>query len=337
MCLYPKLLRNPKYKANKKNGGIPPKCIDKRLLYVPVGCGNCIECRQQKSREWQVRLNEELQTDYNAHFVTLTFSNESLEKLCKETGLNECNAVATIAVRRFLERVRKNTKKSLTHWLITELGHQNTERIHLHGLIWTKNKELIEKHWKYGNIFIGTYTNARTINYIVKYVTKIDTDHKDFKSIILCSKGIGEKYTRNMANVIQHNYKGTDTKEYYRLPNGSKVNMPIYYRNKFYTEEEKELLWLDKIDKQIIYVRGIKIDLNKENGYEIYLRTLKQQQEENIALGYGDMSDEWKKTNYNITLNMLRRAERKTKQLEEEYQRRLKTHNRGVVMPTAQQ
>jgi hypothetical protein len=40
MCLYPKLIKNRKYVANKKNGGNIPVPSDKRVLMVPVGCGN---------------------------------------------------------------------------------------------------------------------------------------------------------------------------------------------------------------------------------------------------------------------------------------------------------
>ena len=50
MCLYPKLIKNPKYRPNKKNNYKAPICEDERVLYVPVGCGNCIECRNQKKR-----------------------------------------------------------------------------------------------------------------------------------------------------------------------------------------------------------------------------------------------------------------------------------------------
>ena len=31
-----------------------------RTYYVPTKCGRCIECRQQRQREWIVRLSEEL-------------------------------------------------------------------------------------------------------------------------------------------------------------------------------------------------------------------------------------------------------------------------------------
>ena len=43
MCLYPKLIRNKKYTSNKKNGWVIPAVFDNRTLFVPAGCGNCIE------------------------------------------------------------------------------------------------------------------------------------------------------------------------------------------------------------------------------------------------------------------------------------------------------
>ena len=57
-------------------------------------------------------MNEEIKHDSTGQFITLTFSNEELEKLTKETGIKESNAVATMAVRRFLERWRKKYKKA---------------------------------------------------------------------------------------------------------------------------------------------------------------------------------------------------------------------------------
>ena len=84
MCLYPKLIRNPKYKPNKKNGGHPPPVLDKRVLYVPIGCGKCIECMRQKAREWTVRLMEDIKEHTNGKMVTLTFSDKSIRDLSEE-------------------------------------------------------------------------------------------------------------------------------------------------------------------------------------------------------------------------------------------------------------
>jgi hypothetical protein len=77
MCLYSKIGANPKYLPNKKNGGFIPEAPDIRVKAVPFGCGKCIECRQKKAREWQVRLHEELKDDTRALFMTMTFSNEN--------------------------------------------------------------------------------------------------------------------------------------------------------------------------------------------------------------------------------------------------------------------
>ncbi len=121
MCLYPRLIQNRKYIANKKNGGvIPPLPLgkdgkeDKRVLSVAVGCGRCMECRKQKKHNWQVRLSEEIKEKRNGVFVTLTFSNEAIKNLGRKTktkGYKRDNDIATIAVRYFLERWRQNTKK----------------------------------------------------------------------------------------------------------------------------------------------------------------------------------------------------------------------------------
>jgi len=116
MCLYPKLIQNRKYIANKKNGGNIPAVLDNRVLYVPVGCGECMECKKQKSRDWQVRLLEDIRHNKNGIFVTLTLSNESIRELGKDIileGYDRDNEIAKIATRRFLERWRKKHKKSV--------------------------------------------------------------------------------------------------------------------------------------------------------------------------------------------------------------------------------
>lgn len=102
MCLYPRIMKNKKYLPNKKNHKRPPALKDPRVKYVPIACGVCMECKRAKSREWQVRLNEEIKVN-KGWFVTLTFNNENLEKFKQET--QDDNQIATKAIRLFLERV----------------------------------------------------------------------------------------------------------------------------------------------------------------------------------------------------------------------------------------
>ena len=49
MCLYPKQIDNPKFKSNKKNGGLIPTVNDLRTLKINIGCGKCMECMKKKA------------------------------------------------------------------------------------------------------------------------------------------------------------------------------------------------------------------------------------------------------------------------------------------------
>ena len=97
-------------------------------------------------------------------------------------------------------------------------------------------------------------------------MTKEDEKHPNFVGKVLCSKGIGAKYTER-AEAKKHIYKKGKTIETYRLRNGAKINLPIYYRNQLFSEEEREMLFLDKIEKGIIYVMGQKVHRNDEKYY----------------------------------------------------------------------
>ena len=90
---------------------------------------------ETKAREWLVRMSEELRTEPNAYFMTLTISDENYEILKNICKSEDENTIATKAIRLLLERIRKKTGKSIKHWFITELGHEKTERLHLHGVV----------------------------------------------------------------------------------------------------------------------------------------------------------------------------------------------------------
>ena len=118
MCLYKKLIKNKKYTANKKNGGVITYWTDRRTLAVPIACGQCVECKRRKRNDWIIRLTEHIKANKNCTYVTLTFSEENIKKLDlrihkKITGYERENAIATLAVRDFTERWRKKYKKTI--------------------------------------------------------------------------------------------------------------------------------------------------------------------------------------------------------------------------------
>ena len=77
--------------------------------------------RKMQNREWRIRLTEEIRHS-KSYFITLTIDNDSLEILKNELEVKSIkgneNDIATLAMRKFLERCRKKTGKSLKHWLV---------------------------------------------------------------------------------------------------------------------------------------------------------------------------------------------------------------------------
>lgn len=292
-----------------------------------------MECKKQKARAWSIRLQEEILTDRTGRFVTLTFSNESIYNIIhgldtegKKTsqpikgldGYELDNEIAKIAVRRFLERWRKKFGTSVKHWLITELGqstkkHKGTENIHLHGLIFTDKPKAIEERWQYGYVYIGDYVSNRTINYCVKYYTKTDELHKEYNAKILTSAGIGSNYI-NRLEAQRNKFNGDKTKETYKTRDGKEINMPTYWRNKIYTDEEREQLWIQKLDKNERWVDGIKIDTSK--GLKEYYQALETARAKNKRLGYGDNEENWSRKEYERNRRNLMVKKRLDKYLE---------------------
>jgi hypothetical protein len=94
--------------------------------------------------------------------------------------------------------------------------------------------------------------------------------------------------------------------------NGAKINLPIYYRNKIYTEEERELLWIQKLNKGEVYVMGEKININDEI---LYKETLKYYQQRCQQI-HGDNPKEWEEAKYLNRLEKQRLAVSKMQRLQ---------------------
>ena len=120
-------------------------------------------------------------------FFTGTVSPQRYEYICKKYEFkndgSQDNEIITKIHRLFLERIRKETGKSVKHWCVTEKGHTNTRRIHLHGLFYAREGQtkwqltkLLYENWIDGYKYYGRYVNEKTINYVSKYMTKKDED-----------------------------------------------------------------------------------------------------------------------------------------------------------------
>lgn len=209
----------------------------------------------------------------NIIFATLTFSEESLKKL--EYDEKEPNKAAQRAISLFRKRWWKKYKTPIRHWLITEMGHDNTKRIHLHGIIWTElTEKQFEKEWGYGWIFFGHEVSEKTINYIIKYVTKRDETNPEFNGKIFTSKGIGKEYI-NKNSLKRHKYQGRFTEETYKTNSGVKVALPTYYKQKIWTIQEREALRIIKEEKQVRYYNKTPIKVETTEQYREYVNAVK--------------------------------------------------------------
>ena len=278
MCLYPQKIKNKRYLPTKKNNYTPYSCDYEPKLYVEIPCGWCIECRKARARDWNIRLQEELLHDNGQPktFVTLTFSDEKIVELLEGDEIGEFNnAIVSKAIRRFTEYYRKRNGKAPKHWLISELGHTGTERLHLHGIIWDTPQE-IRKTWNYGYSWCGIYVSGATIGYLMKYVTKFDQDHKFYIPQIWASKGIGKGY------LTQGNITIARRDQNYRTLQGQELALPTYYRNKIFSEDERDFLYEDYLRKGKTTVQGIKCD--KDSDY--YNKLIEEGRKKNNRLGY---------------------------------------------------
>lgn len=181
-------------------------------LEVIVPCGNCIECRLEKSRQWAVRLMHEAQMHEQNTFITLTYNDENLPK-------NQSIDVREFQL--FMKRLRKTHKQPIRYFHCGEYGqrckicnyskpiclkqgqedykphqfHSGIGRPHYHALLFGiefKDKqlygkprdtgswytsEILTKIWGKGFCTIGEVT-FDSAAYVARYVTKKITGDK---------------------------------------------------------------------------------------------------------------------------------------------------------------
>lgn len=130
--------------------------------------------------------------------------------------------------------------------------------------------------WKFGYVYLGEYVNQKTINYIVKYISKEDKVHKDFRGKIFASKGIGNS---KLDRYAKQNDK-------YKLPNGNEVAIPVYLRNKLFTEKEREKKWIESLEKQERWVDGICYDISTQKGENEFWNAILAARKRAEILGY---------------------------------------------------
>lgn len=179
MCLDP--LKGWRSSSLTKNGkrGITFKFSEAyNDLPIKVPCGQCIECRLEKSRQWAMRCVHEAQMhEYNS-FITLTYNDENLPTN---------GSLQKHHFQKFMKRLRKKLAIPIRFFHCGEYGDM-LSRPHYHACIfgydfpdkklWSVREnirlyrsDLLESVWTYGHSIIGDVT-FDSAAYVARYVMK---------------------------------------------------------------------------------------------------------------------------------------------------------------------
>lgn len=176
LTAWPSIHTNPSGKRSlvfKKNLGIVSQ-------EVKVGCGQCIGCRLERSRQWAVRIMHEAQYHDSNSFLTLTYSDDHLPE---NSGLNKSH------MQRFIKRLRKRlSPQTIRYYQCGEYGDK-TRRPHHHmclfGYDFSSDRkylkmsgdyplyysDTLDQLWSHGNCYIGDLT-FDSAAYVSRYCTK---------------------------------------------------------------------------------------------------------------------------------------------------------------------
>jgi len=159
-------------------------------LEVKVPCGQCVNCRLERSREWAIRCVHEAQMHQDNTFITLTYNNENLPK---DGGLVKKD------YQDFMKRLRKELwPRKIRYYHCGEYGSVRSKngqvlkgllgRPHYHAILFgyqfpdlefLKEKKgvklytspSLERIWGKGFVTVGAVT-FESAAYVARYVMK---------------------------------------------------------------------------------------------------------------------------------------------------------------------
>lgn len=237
---------------------------NEKIINILAPCGKCFACRQNRLREWQIRLVHEYCrnfADKQIYFITLTYNNENLKD--KSLDYKDCQL--------FIKRFRKHYKgQKIKYMAVGEYGFQSFRK-HFHLIIFGMDKVVhneIHKLWNKGFVHIKK-CDVGMVGYLLKYSFKQHfINKKDYLKLGLTppmfrvSQGFGKDF-------FLDNYKDIITRKYFEY-NGKKYSIPRYYRNMlymYYLKDGHEIIEeMQSLTKQ--YILNTLEECNKNFGFD---------------------------------------------------------------------
>ena len=217
-------------------------------LPVQLPCGQCIGCRQEKSRQWAMRCVHEIKEHDQNCFITLTFDDEHLDP---------DQTLVKADFQNFMKRLRKNTSEKIRYYHCGEYGDQ-LGRPHHHAILFgydfpdkkyfknsKKHKlyssDILDKAWQnQGHTLIGE-ANFETAAYCARYIMKkvtgqLAAEHYGNKlpeyNTMSRRPGIGRGY--------YDKYKSEIYPDDFVVMRGQKMNPPKFYDDLLYQDNQEQ-------------------------------------------------------------------------------------------------
>lgn len=212
----------------------------------PLPCGQCLECKLERTRQWAVRIMHEAQLHQSNWFITLTYDQEHLPR-----------SLDHLHFQKFVRSLRK-VHGSLRYFMCGEYGDQ-LGRPHFHAIIFgleitdlvhfsgSPGQELytsknISDRWQRGFVTLGR-VNFQTASYCASYCTKKITGERAKAHYERLDPETGEiydlkpEYSRmSLKPGVAANWIkkfGSDVYNYdHVIVNGREQKPPRYYDNK---------------------------------------------------------------------------------------------------------
>lgn len=211
---------------------------------IPVGCGKCMACKNRLIGEWAFRLNAETKSHDSVIWATLTYDTSSVPITPK--GYMTLDKTD---MQKFFKRLRRYTGKHIKYFYVGEYGEKNW-RPHYHVFVFGATADDITNAWRLdgreiGFVHFGKMEGA-SIRYTLKYMMKEPRipRHKNddrLKEFRLMSKNLGMSFlTPEMVKFLQADPVTTSC----IAVDGKRYPLPRYYRDKVYSEAQKELIAL---------------------------------------------------------------------------------------------
>jgi len=214
---------------------IPDPKFNNNKIRIEVPCGKCAGCLQSRRDDWTNRLMHEMDVSSSAHFITLTYADENLKYGETHPTLVKSD------LQNFLKRLRKRIHPNkIRYYAVGEYGTR-TLRPHYHIIMYNLPRDMVEAiqlSWQNGFVQIGT-VNRGSIHYVTKYhVNKnIHPEGSEPSFAVMSRKpGIGLNYVHK----YQSYHDGEIDRCFLLHPGGIKSRLPRYYKDRLYSDAERE-------------------------------------------------------------------------------------------------